>query len=1500
MRKKRQEHANQIKIFVKIGVIIFIVFSSISFLKLGQKVSARWSNDDFLDESFWNSSPSNSQIIEALYGDGIGDSDRTAYTKHRDSVGCDTNLMTIVPVDNYENTAAIDMIPASPMANTIYLLNSGTHIISSNITINGNCTAIVGTGLTKIRTQNQISSATIDVNWNFWILDNLDLHANENGIGGQHPANNTGIYENWINWARNSFNNIALTFFSTHWLFIGGTGNSAITNISWNNNAITIGIESEKTVLQNIFINNNQAEAISIKNSSGGIIENIQGSSTVSLVKIESSSNLIFSWITLDTATYGFIIENSTGLIIENFSLFALQEGFSLINNDILSLQSWTLSSNIIWINDNSSSLFISGLSISNSTNIDWAIKLQWGGYGNKGYFIATGLILSNNLEGINIQQPRDTFSVFDFTVTNQSQWKVFNFNAWPLSWWITINSGTITNSPNIGIMVDPTWVSDSFVNIKNIYAENLDAWINISAGSNPTIEIILENITLSWLTTESIILSQISKLTASWISIANAPYGVVVNQNPLNGVSITNSIFQNMPWASDAAISILWTAWAGSGVIIDNVIISWIATQGIYLNGLQNFTIKNSFINNIGWPGWLILINSKNTTIENNTIRNSNYGILLGTTIILPDDTVLIRNNIIYQNTAIWIKLWGTNRAFVDNNYIFGNNLWIWLQSSTNPSNITVSNNQIFRNGNGIECESSDSSLIQNNSIYSNDQNWVTLNNCLNTLFNQNKIYNNANTISKQWTTAWTKYYGENIFFWNDNGNTHPGTPGNWSDIEVIAAWRANGSISGTDERMRCSYTSRMSDNFFTTCDCSERWTAGTDLFTNTGEIYVWVHIPYQVTGYIMNDTAIGTQFNTGFTQTNYIWNRWAQADAIDFSICKTGLNYSNQTTSFEIRYENNGLTPAIWYYLNDLFHTGLLFSTSSIAPTIQIGKESNFLLAPAWNGNLETLVITWTIETWAAILWWDPLINEARISLWIGGPAIVSRSWFFSYNAPTDFDLAITSTATPVSITCEWDAEFTFNYINNWPAPVTDIFLNFWVGSGFQTWFFTPAISFSQWAPFGITWDVCFDDYLLETGAYYNELEIRSQNNFWSDFFGVMTWALWYTWPFEETSEFWLDYCINDLWNIDFKSCLLNVFNIDITTIPNCGTKWYIQQIWTLYPGQTGQVKFIGHVVADGDLTVTAAIINTSWSDILPTNNTTSKLVKFNACTTPGGGVMNGGGGQVSVACGNWILTLGEQCDDGNKIDWDGCSSQCKEEMITNKAQNSFEQKFNTTKHSTWPTMNCSYSDVPYSKLNFFDLKNHRASNYISVLKNNCIVQGKNETEFSPEDAITIGEIMKIYVKLRWIKNYFWFISEKQSIETPQFLRNSHRSAIYLIQAQRLWFLDTLTANKKYIDPQQAISRQEAIKLMMQFYNAIHPVEIKDYGSPYADVTNTKGKYYKFISTATHLGFISGFTKDWKRYFNPTQTLTRAELSKIVGLPFQDLLLIPQENGK
>ena len=42
--------------------------------------------------------------------------------------------------------------------------------------------------------------------------------------------------------------------------------------------------------------------------------------------------------------------------------------------------------------------------------------------------------------------------------------------------------------------------------------------------------------------------------------------------------------------------------------------------------------------------------------------------------------------------------------------------------------------------------------------------------------------------------------------------------------------------------------------------------------------------------------------------------------------------------------------------------------------------------------------------------------------------------------------------------------------------------------------------------------------------------------------------------------------------------------------------------------------------------------------------------------------GGAQGGSGGAPAAVCGNNQLEAGEECDDGNTKDWDGCSSKCK----------------------------------------------------------------------------------------------------------------------------------------------------------------------------------------------------------------------------------------------
>ena len=76
-------------------------------------------NDNFIDSTFWATNPSSGDIINALYGDGSGGTDTTAYTKYWTGNFCLTSAMTVSYI-----SPGINTIPASPSANTIYVLGS--------------------------------------------------------------------------------------------------------------------------------------------------------------------------------------------------------------------------------------------------------------------------------------------------------------------------------------------------------------------------------------------------------------------------------------------------------------------------------------------------------------------------------------------------------------------------------------------------------------------------------------------------------------------------------------------------------------------------------------------------------------------------------------------------------------------------------------------------------------------------------------------------------------------------------------------------------------------------------------------------------------------------------------------------------------------------------------------------------------------------------------------------------------------------------------------------------------------------------------------------------------------------------------------------------------------------------------------------------------------------------------------------------------------------------
>ncbi|MCX6824520.1 MAG: hypothetical protein NT085_05365 [candidate division SR1 bacterium] len=159
-------HRKSLLLFLALPLIVLLCTKA-----FGQGV---WNNDNFLDTTFWDASPSTGDIIAALYGDGSGGVDTTAYTQTRSSISCETGNMSVEYI-----TPGEDTLPENLSDNTIYVLEAGDYTTTTERTL-GTCTAILGKGTVNITanftTDNALISSSSKINI---IVDNLILDRND-------------------------------------------------------------------------------------------------------------------------------------------------------------------------------------------------------------------------------------------------------------------------------------------------------------------------------------------------------------------------------------------------------------------------------------------------------------------------------------------------------------------------------------------------------------------------------------------------------------------------------------------------------------------------------------------------------------------------------------------------------------------------------------------------------------------------------------------------------------------------------------------------------------------------------------------------------------------------------------------------------------------------------------------------------------------------------------------------------------------------------------------------------------------------------------------------------------------------------------------------------------------------------------------------------------------------------------------------------------------------
>ncbi len=206
------------------------------------------------------------------------------------------------------------------------------------------------------------------------------------------------------------------------------------------------------------------------------------------------------------------------------------------------------------------------------------------------------------------------------------------------------------------------------------------------------------------------------------------------------------------------------------------------------------------------------------------------------------------------------------------------------------------------------------------------------------------------------------------------------------------------------------------------------------------------------------------------------------------------------------------------------------------------------------------------------------------------------------------------------------------------------------------------------------------------------------------------------------------------------------------------------------------------------------------------------------------------------------------------------------------------------------------CIYDDAQYiTKWPFTDTIGHRWFPYIEMMRVSCIHRwpwGKKWLWiYEPNRSVTRAEVLKTVVKILGIQfdNFtilhedLPYIGEVIFSDTPNWFNH------YAHYAYSQWLTEGLyTTDKngnKYLDPDRAITRYEAIKVIMLAYNKIqqwYPSII--WSSVLGDIINTNDPYYSYVRQAEVLWFISGVPQINGGYnFQCLRNITRAEFAKI-----------------
>lgn len=173
--------------------------------------------------------------------------------------------------------------------------------------------------------------------------------------------------------------------------------------------------------------------------------------------------------------------------------------------------------------------------------------------------------------------------------------------------------------------------------------------------------------------------------------------------------------------------------------------------------------------------------------------------------------------------------------------------------------------------------------------------------------------------------------------------------------------------------------------------------------------------------------------------------------------------------------------------------------------------------------------------------------------------------------------------------------------------------------------------------------------------------------------------------------------------------------------------------------------------------------------------------------------------------------------------------------------------------------------------TKVTFADINSTFAKEYIVKLAGANIINGYEDGTFKPERDASRAEYLKIVLRGMGID---YSDADTSKLTFADVDANSWIAKV-VVKATELNMIDS--ANKNF-RPNDSITRAESMKMLL---NAAW-IELVD--TETSDFSDVNGWSAKYVQTAKNLGIVNGQEVNWKLVFRPNDSITRAEVAKIV----------------